>query len=729
MAKTNRAAKAAARKPEKMTEADLAALCAREWEHGMDGITLISKERENGLNGYNQEKYGNEEEGLSGYVASDIHDSVEWTLPQVMDAFVSGDTPVTFEPRNEEDVEPAEIESSYCQYVLMNKNPGFLILYTWFKDALIQKNGIVKSWWQDTEEYQREEYKGKDLATYLALDADEDYEIKQITVCIGETEYTETQFVTMLSNFTSASAAGQIEEAARFDIVGHRKKKGGKVRVENVAPENFMIKKDWPSILVKDCPYTADYQKLTRSQLLDEGYDAAIVDELPANVRIDEINNERANRMKKETGAALGNSATSSSTDKSRDEIIVYNHYIRADYDGDGYAELRNVRTVGKGGKDVLHNKEVDRNIYHTLTPYLNCHKFFGKSLADVLQDIQKAKSQLWRNMFDNVMYSSIPRKIIGGTVNVDDLLTFVHGGIIRKGANGTVENDNIPFVAGDCMPLSDKLDSVRAERTGFSKETAGLDPSALSNTTNLAGMALLSQSQLLVKMVVSLLAHSGFTSLILHIRELCEKYENQEVIFDLTGQVLKTDPRAWTKERSATVQVGVGFAGKLEKVATVERVIALQEKLVEGQGGLDGPLVGADNIYNATKKLTKIMGVKDTATYFKNPKDYVAPPKQPTLLEITTKADIDDKAFKNKNEEAKIVNARLKDKQDHEYRMADLATKQTIAFEEIESKEQIAAAELKYKYGEKAGKAIEGQEDRKVRREETLKKTKKESK
>ena len=38
---------------------------------------------------------------------------------------------------------------------LRYENPGFLVLYSMIKDALLSKNGIVKAWWEEYEEVEK----------------------------------------------------------------------------------------------------------------------------------------------------------------------------------------------------------------------------------------------------------------------------------------------------------------------------------------------------------------------------------------------------------------------------------------------------------------------------------------------------------------------------------------------------------------------------------------------
>ena len=112
-------------------------------------------------------------------VSSDVADTVEGLMPALMEIFASGDEVVEFNPVGPEDEDAAEQETDYVNHVFMEKNPGFLILYTFIKDALLSKNGIVKTWWEDRETEEREEYKGlTDAALGLILE-DPDVEIEE----------------------------------------------------------------------------------------------------------------------------------------------------------------------------------------------------------------------------------------------------------------------------------------------------------------------------------------------------------------------------------------------------------------------------------------------------------------------------------------------------------------------------------------------------------------------
>ena len=64
-------------------------------------------------------------------------------MAPLMDIFAGGEEVVQFAPVGPEDVAAAEQETDYVNHVFMQHNPGFLVLYSFIKDALLSKVGVV----------------------------------------------------------------------------------------------------------------------------------------------------------------------------------------------------------------------------------------------------------------------------------------------------------------------------------------------------------------------------------------------------------------------------------------------------------------------------------------------------------------------------------------------------------------------------------------------------------
>lgn len=131
----------------------------------------LSQERANAMDYYlgNMQKDMPAADGRSKAVSTDVADTVEGLLPSLMDIFCGSDEVVRFEPVGPEDEEAAQQETDYVNHVFMQQNDGFMTLYTFFKDSLLQKNGIVKVWWEESERQERETYMGLSEDQYAML--------------------------------------------------------------------------------------------------------------------------------------------------------------------------------------------------------------------------------------------------------------------------------------------------------------------------------------------------------------------------------------------------------------------------------------------------------------------------------------------------------------------------------------------------------------------------------
>lgn len=88
----------------KMTDAELVSYLsdeARQAHLFNDGE--LQEERVKAMRAYTREPYGNEEEGRSAVVASDVFDAVEGMLPDLIEVFTSSEKAVVFEPVGPED--------------------------------------------------------------------------------------------------------------------------------------------------------------------------------------------------------------------------------------------------------------------------------------------------------------------------------------------------------------------------------------------------------------------------------------------------------------------------------------------------------------------------------------------------------------------------------------------------------------------------------------------------
>jgi len=131
----------------------------------------LSQERSDAMDYYlgNMDKDMPVPVGRSQAVSTDVADVIEGILPHLMDIFFGSDEAVRFEPVSAEDEEAAQQETDYVNHVFMQRNNGFMVGYSFIKDALLSKTGLVKIWWEENEQEERETFYDLDEQQYAAL--------------------------------------------------------------------------------------------------------------------------------------------------------------------------------------------------------------------------------------------------------------------------------------------------------------------------------------------------------------------------------------------------------------------------------------------------------------------------------------------------------------------------------------------------------------------------------
>ena len=157
----------------KMSVLDVKVMLASERASALAAITAaqLAEDRSDAMDYYlgNMEKDMPAQDGRSRAVSTDVADTIEGLMPSLMDIFAGSDEVVRFEPVGPEDEEAAQQETDYVNHVFMQQNPGFMVLYGFIKDALLSKTGLVKIWWEENEQEERETYYGLDEQQYAAL--------------------------------------------------------------------------------------------------------------------------------------------------------------------------------------------------------------------------------------------------------------------------------------------------------------------------------------------------------------------------------------------------------------------------------------------------------------------------------------------------------------------------------------------------------------------------------
>lgn len=619
-----------------------------------------SKERALAWDYYLSKPMGNEVEGRSSVVTSDVSDVVDGMMPSLLRLFTTSDNLVNFEPTGPEDVKLAEQESDYVNYTFFKKNPNaFILLYTWFFDALIQKNGVVKAWRDEKEVITEESYSNlSEEEVFKLLEDDEldpverDEKIEVIQTPEGDVSIT------------------------LHDIKFKRTTTKGTIRVENVPPEEYRISPDSRSIDPTDARMIGQEREITRSELISMGFSKDIVDNLPTSANSNDTEEKIARRDIEEYQTGV--------PQKSQELIRVREAYIKLDMTGNGKSELRQVITAGN---QVLLNEPADRQPYHVISPQPLPHKHFGRASAEKVMDIQQVNTTLLRQILDNYYHTNNPGHGVWeqgiGDNTLDDLLTTDIGRIVRfdRPVGESYAPMTVPFVAGQAFTALEYFDKVKRDRTGVQADGDGLNPEQLKNIQQSVLTQANDLSRMKIEAVARIFAETGIKSLFLHIHELILKHQDRQEVINLRGEWIPVDPASWKNRYDMTVNIGLGIGSKESKMMQLNQIWEKQTQ------GLTMGITKPNNLFNTATEMANAAGFKDGNTFFTNPGDGDMPQNDEQM-----KMQQQQMEMVQRQQQLDAQGLQLKDQKqqmDMQFKMAQLQQKQQESAANLDEKSQ----------------------------------------
>jgi hypothetical protein len=505
----------------------------------------------------------------------------------------------------------------------------------------------VKYWWDESVEVKAESFSLLDEQTMMFLTQDPNIEISAVR------EYP-------LPGMEEQNAAQGImtPPPMMYDVEIKRRITSGKVKIEALPPEEFLIDRRAKSI--DEATFVGHRTMKTVSDLVAMGYDYDEMVEVAGNGNDFDNNDEYIARN------PFAVISTANNGDPSSKSVLYIEGYLKVDFDGDGIAEMRRICTVGTGNK-VMRNEIVDDRQFAAFCPDPEPHTFFGMCPADVVMDIQRIKSNVQRGILDSLAQAINPRTaIVEGQANMEDVLNTEVGAVIRMRAPGMVQPFTTPFVGQAAFPMLEYLDDIKQTRTGISKAASGLDADALQSTTKAAVSATVNAAHQHIEMIARIFAENGLRKLFTGILKLVIENQDKARMIRLRNTFVPIDPRSWDANMDVIVNVGVGDGTMEDKIALLTQVAARQEQII-GQQGPSNPVVSVPQYTNTLTKMLQLAGIKDSQNYFAQlPVDWKAPeapePK-PTPEEMLAKvqadsiqADIEKKAAQLQLDREKMI-------------------------------------------------------------------------
>lgn len=541
---------------------------------------------------------GNEKKGRSSIVMSDLSDVVEWILPSLMRIFCSGDDVCQIQPRGQEDTLAADANNELVNYQLRIRNKWFMVLHDFFKDALLEKVGVIKySWINEKVDYDKE---------YDSVSLDE---LTAKLISTPNTKITSkkenkdgTYDVTLTTTITDEYPL--IECVPPYEI-GFT----NMTRDVDTCPFVYHKVKLYPYEIAKKWGKEKLTQVKNRVNFLSVPDSATLDQDLILWQKFED----------------LGGLQFIFSEEDGR--YWVYECYLTDPDSG----EPRKVVLSGDVVLEDVKNK-YGRPPFHIITPIKLTHRLIGRSMHDLTRDLQRLHTALVRQILDNIYFTNNGRWVGDEQrVNVDDVLNNnVPGGFVR-GDPAAIAPLSIPQLQPWTFNFLNLVDEMKQDRTGITKYTQGLDSNDLNKTAR-GIQTILQQSQQRLEMMARLFAEMGIAPLVNSVLDMDMKFLQNPIALRMRGdnQWTTLSPDNIIGKWDIIVDVGIGTGNKDQIVAEMQQLLGIYAQLVKAQL----PIATPTNIYNACKELVRAMGYRNVDDFFTKPQPQQPPgpmpPQQP---------------------------------------------------------------------------------------------------
>lgn len=607
-------------------------------------------------------------EGRSKVVDTIGRDTVLGMHGPLMKTFYGSDNVFEFEATRPEDEPKARLISEYVNHIFRNVNPGYRIVSDWIFEALTIKVGIAKTWWDDSDIETKEEYSGLTVEQLTMLMDDAELELT------GQKSYEDEdaakqrakaieQAAAQLAQMQQAVAAGRMppEQFAQaqqqfavmqaqpvpmlYDVTVKRTKTGGRVCIENVPPEEFLISKKAKSI--KDAPFVGHRFQRRIADLKAQGY------KLPEGITPSDDSGAEQSLEREQRLQVIDEDAGNTDDQPASDDmrmVWVVEAYIQIDYDGDGIPEWRK---VVKCGTTILENVEFDEPPFVALGSIPLPHQFYGLCPMDLAIEYQKIKTSLTRAQLDNI-YLTINRRqeVVEGQVNLDDLLRSTPGGVVRVKAPGMINPIQQGLGdGGQALALTEYFEQRAEEATGWTRQSQGGSGNQLQTQTATQANIITNRADMRIEAISRHMAETGFTDLGYMILKLVTKYQRKAEVVKIAGEWVNIDPREWTNRFALNINVGLGTGNKDQLV---------QHLMMLGQQQMNGLQIGIANpagMYHTAKRLANALGFKNADEFFTDPAKAPPQPPQPNpdVMKIQAQAQQHEAEMQAKERESQL--------------------------------------------------------------------------
>ena len=365
---------------------------------------------------------------------------VETLSTYMVKQFCSSKKTVEFNPMNPRLSKVADQAAKMANTVLHKMNPGYAVLAEGFKSAAINKNAVWYTYYDESRiEPIEEMFEGltKDEIDVIVAEREEfGYVIDELK---GEaTAAVIVEGDEMIEGDDLIELTDEVMEVAGSDWTIRMHRPANAIVVECVPPEEFMINEGTTSINNSELTrFVARRRMMYASDIeawmdnMDVKFDITEVGEGP-----DTLDKSYEKDARHYVDGTFDNDYKTDTGHAPTHLYEVTEAWIRADVDGDGYAEWRHAIVIGG---TLLFDEEWFGPLPFTSFTFFDIpHKFYGLSVYDKLKQYEKTAVALVRGNVNSTVIRNTPRWLYNSSAINPTVLNKITTGFI--GVKGNVD-------------------------------------------------------------------------------------------------------------------------------------------------------------------------------------------------------------------------------------------------------------------------------------------------
>lgn len=652
--------------PVKLDDDQLRTIVANEVRQSVNHSTSqIALDQENALKYYEGEPFGNEVAGSSAVVLRDVAETIDWAMPGLLRAIFYTHEVVRYEDASPESEAAGHgrRQTQVINQLFLDALDGFRLAQGWAKAGLLEKFSAVKFWIERVTEPMVESAQGLTDLQLVQLYS---------TPGIELFESTEQNAVDPATGLP----------AVAYDVRYKRWRTFPRMRLELVPPEEFLCSRR-ATKLDQMIDFVAHQRRVTRSEVHSLGVPWELVSKLSTASSSEDMDGRATTRKEDE----LSSFNESVRRDRASQTVVLTESYIRVDYDGDGYSEMRRVLTGGEDAQVLLDHDYAEMHGFAGWCPIPMPHKLYGRGYYDVVADLQKIRSTLARQLLDNIYRMNNARhKMVAGEVDLDSYIDSAAGAPVIMDRLESMEPLEVPALPSWSFDALTYFEKVREQRTGihpYSQESYAAGQNQTASGASQIFEAAMAQMQLLAQNF-----GEGLKDLFRVIPRMMKAAGMGPDRIKVGEEWIEYNPQEWPDDARVTVQVGLSPGQTEQRIQRLMLLLGLQKEAMAQFG--PGYMVTPEQLFATAVRIVEQSGFQNPAGFFSSPegKEYPQPSPSPEEIKVQSEAknmqaqrtlELAKLDFDREKEEKQTARLERESLREHEREMARIAMEERV--------------------------------------------------